>query len=96
MRKAVKELLQHGPMPAETAADVETVEEWEKLIHKIQPPISRYEAEALLLVFGTDSFFGLAWKLVDLIETVPGWPSTVHIPESENEWIQLLTLRASG
>jgi hypothetical protein len=96
MRKAVKELLQFGSMPAETAADVETVEEWEKLLHQIQPPITMDEAEALLLIFGTDSFFGLGWTLVNLIETTPGWPSTVHIPESENEWIQLLKLRASG
>jgi hypothetical protein len=49
MQKAVKELLQLGPMPAETAADVETVEEWEKLLHQIQPPVSKYEAEALLV-----------------------------------------------
>jgi hypothetical protein len=96
MRKAVQELLQLGPMPAETAADVETVEEWEKLLHKIQPPVSKHEAEALLLVFGPDSFFGLAWTLVYLIETVPGWHSTVSIPESKNEWIQLLKIRASG
>jgi hypothetical protein len=96
MRKAVKEMLRLGPMPAETAADVKTVEQWEKLLHQIQPLVSKHEAEALLIVFGPDSFFGLAWTLVNLIETVPGWHSTVSIPESKNEWIQLLKIRASG
>jgi hypothetical protein len=96
MRKEVNELIKLGPMPDEEAVEVETVEKYERLLHQIKPPLSNHEAESLIILFGSDSFFGLAWTLVNLIETAPGWPSHVSIPNSENEWVQLLIKRATS
>jgi hypothetical protein len=96
MREEVYELLKLGPMPMEETALVETVEIYQRLIHQINPPLSNSEAEALLSLFGSDSFYGLAWTVVSLIETAPGWPRSIELPDSDNEWVQLLKRRGAG
>lgn len=95
MRNEVRELIELGPMPPEEMAEVEIVEMYQKLLHKIRPPLTKMEAERLTSLFGSDSFYGLAWTLVSLIESAPEWHRRVNLPDSENEWIQLLRNRAA-
>lgn len=95
MRKEVRALIKLGPMPSEDMVDIETVDKYEKLLHKIQPPLTIIEAEGVASLFGPDSFYGLAWTLVSLIESAPDWPKNVTLPDIENEWVKLLRDRAS-
>jgi hypothetical protein len=95
MREEVLELIRLGSMPSEDSADVDVVRKYEELLHQISPPLTTIEASNLLHLFGPDSFFGLAWTLVILIESAPGWPEEVDLPAVDNEWIQLLRIRAA-
>jgi hypothetical protein len=95
IRNEVRELIKLGPMPPENKVEVELVEKYEKLIHAIKPPVTNIEAERLANLFGPDSFYGLAWTIVSLIESAPEWPRRVTLPDSENEWVQLLKDRGA-
>ncbi|MEJ2600981.1 MAG: hypothetical protein P8Z00_21800 [Anaerolineales bacterium] len=95
MRNEVQELIKLGPMSSEKMVEVELVEKYEKLMHAIKSPLTKIEAERLASLFGPDSFYGLAWTLISLIESAPEWPKNVTLPDIENEWIQLLRERAS-
>lgn len=93
MREAISELVSRGPLPAEPGADPLRVEAYESLIRSIDAPVSLAEAQALMSVFGPDECFGLAWALVTLIESAPGWPGNTDF-SADNEWVQLLGERA--
>lgn len=95
MRNEVRELIKLGPMPPEKMVEVELVEKYEKLMHAIKSPLTKTEAERLARLFGPDSFYGLAWTLISLIESAPEWPKNVTLPDIENEWVKLLRDRAS-
>jgi hypothetical protein len=82
-----------GPLPSSEKAEVSTLEQFEKLLRQVQKPISDNDARALVRLFGPDECFGLAWTLVHLIETAPGWPLEDALNESTNEWVELLKLR---
>ncbi len=91
MRQAVYDLLQLGPLPDEETDDVELFDQYEQLLHSISPPITDEEACALVTLFGPDdSSFGLAWTLLHLIETAPGWPLEDCLSGRDNEWIRRL------
>jgi hypothetical protein len=45
-------------------------------------------------VFGDDDCFGLAWTLLHLIESTPGWPLPAALPDLRNEWVRRLRERA--
>ena len=94
MRKEVQELVRLGPLP-----DCETVEEeqlkiYEGLLSRVSPPVSDEEAKSLVRLFGPDECYGLAWTLVHLIETAPGWPLHDCLTDASNEWTERLRLRA--
>jgi len=75
IRPEVERLVALGPMPDSLGAtpDQALVEEYERLITAISRPVSLDEALALTKVFGPDDFYGLAWAVVHLIESAPGW-----------------------
>lgn len=52
-------------------------------------------ARALVQLFGPDDCFGLAWSLLHLIETLPGWPSEDTLKGLHGEWIDRLRERAA-
>jgi hypothetical protein len=52
------------------------------------------EAKALVELFGADDCFGLAWTLLHVIETAPGWPILDALGDTENQWIARLKQRA--
>jgi hypothetical protein len=75
MQPAVERLVQIGPLPSSSVATVPILQEREALLAKVKPPITDSEARALVQLFGPDDCFGLAWSLLHLIETSPGWPT---------------------
>lgn len=89
MRPAVDELVGLGQFPPELDATEEEVARREILITKLRPPATDGEARALLRLFGDDSLFGLAWSLVAMIESAPGWPFWDELTDT-NPWHVML------
>jgi hypothetical protein len=87
-----------GPPPSEQELiqnPSPRLEQYEQLLLSIQKPVTDEEARALIGLFGADGCFGLAWTLLHLIETAPNWPEPEDLPNSENEWVQMLKNRAA-
>jgi hypothetical protein len=42
---------------------------------------------------GTDDCFGLAWSVLHLVETAPGWPIEERLQDADNEWVSRLKQR---
>lgn len=96
MRTEIKQLEQLGPLPAESEAGVEQLKGYEQLLNSITKPISDEEARVLVKLFGLnhDSCFGVAWTLIHLIETAPGWPLRECLENTNNEWVTMLRDKA--
>lgn len=96
IRQAVRELAGMGPLPtSESGAEsTSTLEHYQRLLDSVAPPVSDDEAEVLSSLFGPDDSFGLAWTLVHLVETAPGWPLEGALSRLDNAWIALLRKRA--
>ncbi|RPD44696.1 hypothetical protein DNI29_21450 [Hymenobacter sediminis] len=98
MRKEVLELSQLGPLPNEDQDIADGVlEHYEELLHRIQPPITRDEAEQLIKLFPATACFGLEWTLLHIIESTPDWPilSIIELCPSV-EWKQQILDRISN
>lgn len=94
MRKEVQELVNMGPLPdCETVAD-EQLKTYESFLSRVTPPVSDEEARSLVRLFGPDDCYGLAWTLLHLIESAPGWPLLDCLKDTSNEWTERLRLRA--
>jgi hypothetical protein len=90
VRKVVEEFVRKGVLPDSSASE-ETIATRQRLLERINRPISDAEAEMLARCFGPDDCFGLAWALLHLIETAPGGcPIKSQPGEWENEWVRLL------
>jgi hypothetical protein len=101
MRTAVAELSDLGQLPSSDAAISNPdggplLERLEHLITSIQRPVTDEEARALLKIFPSDDdeCFGLAWTVLHLIETAPGWPLVDCLRDTGNEWVRRLKERA--
>ncbi|NMG67633.1 hypothetical protein GPA19_22070 [Azoarcus indigens] len=68
----------------------------ESLVLAIQKPVTNQEAEALVSIFGGDGCFGIAWSVLHLIETAPGWPIKKCLTISENIWVSMLIERSAN
>jgi hypothetical protein len=79
MRACVKSFLALGPLPSENAAP-DLLERHQEALLAISRPISLEEANALAQMFGPDYCFGLAWTLLHLIESAPGWAEDGKVP----------------
>lgn len=93
MQQAISELLGLGPLPSSSAATVSTMQVFEERLSEVQTPVTDEEACALVKLFGPDDCFGLAWTLLHLIETAPGWPVRGALDGLEGEWIDRLRER---
>jgi hypothetical protein len=97
MRKEVIELGKLGPLPSSVDALRDNlgslIFQYEKLIISIKKPVTDEEARLLTGIFGPDDGYGLAWILLRLIESAPGWPLWDTLHGSDNEWIELLRQR---
>jgi hypothetical protein len=93
VRQEVVDLLELGSMPSSTETSDEDVDRWEHGIEQVEPPLSNEEAAALVSTFGPDDYFGLAFAIVDLVETAPAWPLWTSLT-GESLWIKHLRVRA--
>jgi len=94
MQPAVERLVQIGPLRSSGTASIPELQEIEALLAKVQTPIANDEAMALVRPFGPDDCFGLAWSLIHLIETAPGWPIANALYGLSGEWIDRLKMRS--
>jgi hypothetical protein len=94
MRKAVQELVRMGPLPDCDTVEEEQLKTYEGLLSRVAPRVSDEEARSLVRLFGPDECYGLAWTLLYLIETAPGWPLHDCLKDDRNEWTERLRLRA--
>ena len=90
MREEVKALVALGQFPVERGAVPGVVARHENALKAIARPVSDEEARVLVKVFGPDYCFGLAWSLLHLIETAPGWPIKIAIADSNSLWAEEL------
>ena len=70
----VESLVTLGPLPSEPDATEEQLRNIEVKLETIARPVSSQEACELATLFGDDNCFGLAWSLVHIFESAPGWP----------------------
>lgn len=96
MQPAVEELVKLGPLPSSVDPDVVKLEKFQTLLTKIEQPIADDDARALVKLFGPDDCFGLAWTLLHIIETAPGWPLNDVLGDAGNEWTDRLKQRAGS
>lgn len=87
-----------GAMPSEQSVigkDIAIIKAYQTLLEVITGDVTPDEIRILVGLFGEyeDSFFGLKWAIVHLIEDCPEWPLMECIPDIENEWIQTLRIR---
>src|SRR3546814_1883187 len=94
VRSEIFNLIDLGPLPSE-AGSVTDVARRQTLIQSIAPPLTLAEATALAGVLGPDNCFGLAWTVVHLIESAPGW-SVEHVPSGSSPLLDTLRGRASN
>ena len=95
IRPEVRDLVSLGPLPDEKAA-VERITRHEDRLHRVARPVTDAEARLLVGLFGPDDSYGLAWTLLHLIETAPGWPLEECLRGDGNEWVRRLRLRVEN
>jgi hypothetical protein len=87
IRTEILELEKLGPLPESQTAEDYNLQRQEQLLNQISKPVSDDEARILCRLFGPDDCYGIAWTLLHLIETAPGWPIRECLKSSENQWI---------
>jgi hypothetical protein len=92
VRRSITTLASLGRFPEASGANRAVVAEREAILAAIEPPLSDEEACALASLFGPDDCFELAWVLVHLIESAPGWPLAACMP-TEPMWNDVMTAR---
>jgi len=72
IRNQVLELKKMGRMPDESYdnIDVEIIDKYDELIETIVKPITKEEAEELILLFPEFGLYGVQWGLLHLIESL--------------------------
>jgi hypothetical protein len=96
MQRVVDELMKLGPLTSSAKPDATKLEQFQTLLTQVVQPISNDEARALSTLFGPDDAFGLAWTILHITESAPGWPLEDVLGAPENEWIDRLKQRASS
>lgn len=96
IRPQVTELVKLGAFPSEHDVVEAQIEKQQRLLESIEPPVSDNEAREFLKLFGPDDYYGLAWTVVHLVESAPGWPLEDCLAHTDNEWIQRLRRRVEN
>lgn len=96
MRDEVRQLVKLGPLPDEQSATEEQLGDIERWLLQISGPVSDEEARALVGLFGPDDCYGLAWTLLHLVETAPGWPLQDCLEAPGGEWGERLRGRVEN
>lgn len=93
IRQEIRKLIELGSLP-DSDADAESIDQHGNLLEIISPPVNDEEARELIKLFGPDDCYGLAWALIHLIESAPGWPLEDCLQDSDqNRWLHLLRTR---
>lgn len=88
VREEVRQFVAMGPLPDSASATDEQLVQLEAAFNKIAAPVTRDEAELLMMAFGPDECFGAGFALLHLIETAPGGPMlSSPPPPGANEWL---------
>jgi hypothetical protein len=98
IRREVQDFIDAGPFPDSEVVSVEEVARLQELLEAIKEPVSDAEGLALVQSFGPDTFFGLAWSLMHLIETAPGALTALY-PDSAGlggDWTSRLNARVAN
>jgi hypothetical protein len=76
VRPAIAELVKLGPLPIEKdVSQPAQIARHETLLVGLELPATDEEARLLAKLFpGYGTTFGLAWNLLHMIESAPGWP----------------------
>lgn len=92
VRSEVQGFIELGRLPSteEVVVDGDRLEACGMRLHAIQPPVTDEEAGLLVgtLPLDDDDCFGLAWTLLHLIESAPGWPLDAILSNGEGEWVE--------
>ena len=96
MRTSVINFVSLGRLPEEKSASVPQLENFEVALQAIESPVTDEEALTLLQTFPNteESCFGLAWSVLHLVETAPGWPMTEAGLHRANHWVASMLERA--
>jgi hypothetical protein len=86
VRAPYAELVRRGVFPDERDAGPAEVSQREAMVRALPTPPMEEETRALVPLFGNDSFFGLAWSLLHLIEADPAWPYWDELTDLSNPW----------
>ena len=90
----IEQLLKLGPFPDENTVTQEEIDAYHTLLNTFVPPISDVDAVSLVALFGEDdTFYGLAWTMLHLIESAPGWPILSSLKDESKYWITFLRKR---
>jgi hypothetical protein len=101
LRPSVAELVALGRMPTDQQADAEPVkaDRWEAVVGELYAAGDVTDAEAAALVQllpedDSDSY-GVAWTLVHVIESAPGWPVQA-LSQADGPWADVLRQRLAN
>lgn len=93
MRQEIRELVHLGPLSESETAEEEQLKRYETLLSSLTIPLSNDEVRCLVRLFGPDDCYGLAWTLLHVIETAPGWPLFDCL--QDHPWHERLRRRAA-
>lgn len=95
LRPMVMALTALGPLPTEAATDPTTLGRWEELAGQISQPLSDDEVTVLagLLPADESDAFGMAWTLIHVLESAPGWPGPGALESAPAYWGGVLRTR---
>lgn len=89
MRSSIAQLARLGRLPSEALATAPELRAFETALQATEGPLTDEEALALLgtLPSSEQSCFGMAWTVLHLIESAPGWPLRQAASLLPNPWI---------
>lgn len=107
VRPEVPDLVILGPLPTEeewTETSRPRFDDYDRLAEALENPATDEEALALLDVFGpkgSDSCYGVAWRILHFVETAPSWPGEpattergraleARLRSADNPWVRFL------
>ena len=102
VRPAVAELVALGRMPTDEQADTEPVraDRWEALVGVVSTSgdVTDDEVSALVGLLPEDDSdsYGVAWTLVHVIESAPGWPLQDALERADGPWADVLRQRLAN
>lgn len=101
LRPGVVEVVELGRMPTSEQADLRPVvaDRWEALAGELfsEGSVTDAEAEALVGLFPEDDSdcYGIAWTLLHVVESAPGWPLKQALAGVGGPWAEILRERAN-